>query len=336
MSVWFFVKIMSDKKVLCFGELLVRYQTIEDEELFKTKKSILQCYPGGSEANVAVSLAQQKVACAYMTAMPDNSMTAGIRTLLNNYGIDTSPILVQGDRLGGYYLLSANGLTKGEVLYDRKYSSFSLLKPQEIDWDRTFEGIDWLHFSALTPALSTDLAEVCLESLKAAKERGITISVDLNYRSRLWQYGKQPLEVMPQLVAYADIIMGNIWAAHTMLGTPVAEHLDRNTPKEELVQASVDSAEAIFKAFPNCKHVANTFRFMDNATHNLFFGTYHSPQVTAISESQETYAVVDRIGSGDAFMAGLIKGIRGGYNPQEIVNIATDCGFQKLFVAGDF
>jgi len=263
-------------------------------------------------------------------------MTAGIRTLLQEYGIDTSPILIQGDRLGGYYLLSANGLTKGEVLYDRKYSAFSLLKTQEIDWDNIFEDIDWLHFSALTPALNSELAAVCLEGLQIAKRKGITISVDLNYRSRLWQYGKLPIEVMPELVAFADVIMGNIWAANTMLGTPVSEGLDRDSAKDKLVQASVESAEAIFKAFPNCKHVANTFRFMDTPNHNLFFGTYHAPQITAISETQETYAVVDRIGSGDAFMAGLIKGIRGGYNPQEIIDIATDCGFQKLFIAGDF
>jgi len=327
---------MSDKKVLCFGELLVRYQSVEDAELFKTKKSILQCYPGGSEANVAVALAKQNIPCAYLSAMPDNSMTAGIRTLLQEYGIDTSPILIQGDRLGGYYLLSANGLTKGEVLYDRKYSAFSLLKTQEIDWDNIFEDIDWLHFSALTPALNSELAAVCLEGLQIAKRKGITISVDLNYRSRLWQYGKLPIEVMPELVAFADVIMGNIWAANTMLGTPVSEGLDRDSAKDKLVQASVESAEAIFKAFPNCKHVANTFRFMDTPNHNLFFGTYHAPQITAISETQETYAVVDRIGSGDAFMAGLIKGIRGGYNPQEIIDIATDCGFQKLFIAGDF
>ncbi|MFZ4863659.1 PfkB family carbohydrate kinase [Sphingobacterium sp. Mn56C] len=327
---------MYSKKVLCFGELLVRYQSLAEDGLFQEKKATLQCYPGGSEANVAVALAKLQVPCAYMTAMPDTMMTRGIRRLLDNYGIDTHPILLQGERLGGYYLLSANGLTKGEVIYDRKYSAFSLLKPQEIDWDTALENIDWFHFSALTPALSADMARVCLEALQAAKRKNITISVDLNYRNRLWQYGKLPVEVMPEMLQYADVIMGNIWAANTMMDTPLRDGLDRNTPKEELVQASTESANAIFAAYPNCKHVANTFRFMDSATHNLFFGAYHQPNAVAISQTEETYAVVDRIGSGDAFMAGLIKGIRAGYNPQEIVDIATKTGFDKLFIAGDF
>ncbi|MGJ1386180.1 PfkB family carbohydrate kinase [Sphingobacterium spiritivorum] len=326
---------MPNNRVLSFGELLIRMQATSDY-FFETNRNTLKVYPGGSEANVAVTLARLGIPTTYLSAAPDNALTQEILSKLGNYGIDTSLMKIQGDRLGSYFLLSANGLSKGEVIYDRKYSSFSQLSIDDINWDIIFEGIDWFHFTALTPSLNQELAYICKQALQKAAERGITISVDLNYRNRLWQYGKLPNEIMPELVQYADVIMGNIWAANKMLNSPIDETLDRQTSKETYVAYSKKSAANIFQSYPKCKHIANTFRFMDNATHNLFYGTYHSRETDAVSETLETNNVIDRIGSGDAFMGGLIYAVIQEQSPQDIINTATQAGFQKLFVEGDF
>lgn len=325
---------MKENRVVLFGELLLRLAP--EGERFITPAHKINLYPGGSEANVAVSLAQWDIPVSYVSRVPDNTISREVLSLLNSRGVDTAHSLFGGDRLGLYFLLSANGLTKGEVVYDRKYSAFSELRPGEVPWEKLFEGKSWFHWSALTPALNTNLCQVLLEGLKVARERGMRISVDLNYRNRLWNYGKAPEDVMPELVRYCDIIMGNIWAANKMLSIPVNEGLTRATPKARYFQEASASAEALFQAFPACKHLAYTFRFMDSPTHNLLYGTYHTREEHYISSEHETSELVDRIGSGDAFMAGFIRGLIQNLPGQEIIELATSAGFNKLFVPGDF
>ncbi|MEJ2881194.1 sugar kinase [Pedobacter sp. GR22-6] len=322
------------ENILVFGELLLRFSATEEQ--FISKKHTVSLFPGGSEANVAASLAQWAVPCSYLTAAPQNALAGNALQTLSDLGADTSKVLSQGSRLGLYFLLSANGLTNGEVVYDRKFSSFSSLIPHSIDWDSIMNGHTWFHFTALTPALNENTALVCKEALEAAKRKGLKISIDLNYRSRLWDYGKQPIEVMPELVQHCDVIMGNIWAANKMLGTAVESSLDRQTSTEAYFEHAKKSANEIFEKFPQCSHVANTFRFMDHAQHNLFYGTYHTRDAHFISEVRETNGVIDRIGSGDAFMAGLIYALIDTTDGQEIIDKATNAGYQKLFVKGDF
>lgn len=325
------------KTVLTFGELLIRLQTSTSEFIRQDDTTAnISAFAGGSEANVSVALGHLGIPNAYFTAIPNNAIAKEIVAVLESNNVDTSKIKWSGDRIGMYILLSANGLTSGDVVYDRKYSSFSQLKAEDIDWDVLFEGCSWFHWTAITPALSEDAAHLMKGALEEASKRGLTISVDLNYRSKLWQYGKSPLDVMPDLVQYCDVIMGNIWAENKMLGTTVDEALNRDTTKEDYISASHNTAVEIFAKFPKCSHVSNTFRFMDNAKHNLFYGVYHTPEGDYVSETFETLNVVDRIGSGDAFMAGLLCGIYKGYQPQEIIDTATQTGFQKLFVQGDF
>jgi 2-dehydro-3-deoxygluconokinase len=324
---------MSNHRILCFGELLIRLQSTS-KGFFEQNN--LNVYPGGSEANVAAALAQLKIPTCYVTAMPRNSMTLEIQQILTDYGVDTSQILFQGDRLGSYMLLSANGLSNGEVIYDRKYSSFSQIQVGSIDWETIFDNITWFHFTALTPALNPTLAEVCLEALKFASKKGMKISVDLNYRSKLWQYGKEPIEVMPELLKYVDVIMGNIWAANKMLGTKIEAHFDNNTPKEEYFAHAKKISKEIFDNYPRCKHIANTFRFMEDVNHNLFYATYHTTSDHFVSTTYETRSLIDRIGSGDAFMAGLIAAISSDQPEQHVIDFATKIGFDKLFVKGDF
>lgn len=323
------------KGILCFGEILIRQQALGNS-FFETDNNLLRIYPGGSEANVATALSQMGEQVYYFSAFPDHSLSDEILAALNHLEVDTSKIVKSGDRIGSYILLSANGLTKGEVIYDRKYSSFSLLDVNELDFDTLFSGVDWFHWTALTPALNENCAALMKTVLTEAEKRSITISVDLNYRNRLWQYGQEPIAIMPDLVQHCDVVMGNIWAANKMLGTSIDETLDRQTSVEEYADYSEKSAQEIFNKFPKVKHVANTFRFMDNPRHNYFYGVYHTPQSNATSPIFETNNVIDRIGSGDAFMGGFIHALRTTDNPQQIIDIATGAGYQKLFVEGDF
>lgn len=326
---------MNKDNVLCFGEILYRLQA-KDEHFFNNDQSVIYAYPGGSEANVAVALATLSIPCTYVSAAPDHSLTDEILNTLNRNHVDTSKFIFGGERLGSYILQSANGLTSGEVIYDRKYSSFSTLKAEDIDWDELFANCSWFHWTALTPALNANLAHLMLTALKIAYEKKITISVDLNYRSRLWQYGKQPLDIMPALVSYCDVIMGNIWAENKMLGTSINDQLNRTTSPNEYFDYANLVAQEVFEKYPKCKHIANTFRFMDNPSHNLFYGTYHSPSENKISAILETHSLIDRIGSGDAFMGGLIAAIYQGKSSQDIIDTATQLGFKKLFNKGDF
>lgn len=325
---------MTKHHILSFGELLLRLSAAG--ETFLGEGNGVSVFAGGSEANVAASLAQWGVPCGYMSRIPDNDLSQQAIQTLNHLGVDTAPCLLEGDRLGLYFLLSANGLSKGEVVYDRKYSAFSQLEPGKIDWDSVLEGYTWFHWSALTPALNESLAVVCQEALKVANKKGLIVSVDLNYRNRLWNYGKEPLEVMPDLLQYCGVVMGNIWAANKMLGTAVSATLTRDTPPEVYFEHARKSAHEVFASLPKCKHIAYTFRFMDSAKHNLLYGTYHTKEGDFMSPINETNDVVDRIGSGDAFMAGLIYALIAAKSEQESIDIATAAGFQKLFVKGDF
>jgi len=325
---------MTKHKVLSFGELLLRLSSSGTSFLGHDNQVVV--FPGGSEANVVASLGQWGVSSSYLSRAPQNELVAQALSTLESLGVDRSRLLLEGDRLGLYFLLSANGLTKGEVVYDRKYSAFSQLQPGTIDWDKVLEDYTWFHWSALTPALNESLAAVCQEALEAAQRKGLTVSVDLNYRNKLWNYGKQPIEVMPALLAYCDVVMGNIWAANKMLGAAVSETLGRDTTPDAYFEHAKDSAQEVFELLPRCGHIAYTFRFMDSATHNLLYGTYHTKAGDFISPIRETNSVVDRIGSGDAFMAGLIYALVTDKGGQETIDIATAAGFKKLFVKGDF
>src|SRR5690606_4510300 len=221
--------------ILSFGEILIRQQSLGNT-FFDKNNNRLEIFPGGSEANVAASLAQMGDNVAYCSAFPKNALSEEIIDILRGLGIDTEKVLHTGDRLGSYILMSANGLSKGEVIYDRKYSSFSQLSVEDIDMDQLFDGVSWLHWTALTPALNQNMSDLMAIVLQEASDRNIKISVDLNYRNRLWQYGKEPLDIMPQLVAHCDVIMGNIWAANKMLGTSVNGSFDRDTPRETYIE----------------------------------------------------------------------------------------------------
>ncbi len=321
------------KGVLSFGELLLRICPDANGDWLNTNQ--LPVYVGGAELNVASALALWDIPSAYLTVIPENLLSTQLISYISNKGINTTHIAFGGKRMGIYYLTSGEDVKHAGVIYDRAHSAFAELQPGTINWTEVFDGISWFHFSAICPALSENAFAVCEEALKYAEEQGIFISLDLNYRSKLWQYGKQPNEVMPQLAQYCDLIMGNVWSAALMLGTPLADDLKiRNEEQGYLDQAEFTSKE-IIKQFPKCKAVANTYRFDYMESGIKYYTTLYEGNQFYRSAVYTTAHYVDKVGSGDCFMAGLIYGYFKEDKYQQMLDFATAAAFNKLFVASD-
>lgn len=319
-------------KVLSFGELLLRLSPAVTGEWLKQQS--MPVFVGGAELNVANALAKWETPVGYFTSLPDHLLSKQIVNDIQQKNIDTSSIHYGGERIGLYYLPVGSELKNAGVIYDRAGSSFTNLKPGIIDWDTVLDDVSWFHFSAICPAVSQGVADVCEEALNAATRKGITISVDLNYRSKLWKYGKQPSEIMPQLARYCHLIMGNIWAANTMLAIPLDASIEENKKEVYLEQAKRTSI-AIQKEYPTCRSVANTFRFDNGPSGVRYYTTLFDHDDLYISEEYKTDTVVDKVGSGDCFMAGLIYGYYHKLALQETLDFATAAAFQKLFITGD-
>jgi 2-dehydro-3-deoxygluconokinase len=321
------------KGVLSFGEVLLRICPDANGEWLNTNQ--LPVYVGGAELNVASALALWDIPSSYMTVIPDNMLSKQLMGYIEARGVNTAAISLQGKRMGIYYLTSGEDVKHAGVIYDRANSAFSELQPGEINWAAVFEGISWFHFTAICPALSENVVAVCEEALNYASENGIFISLDLNYRAKLWQYGKQPIEVMPALAKYCDLIMGNVWAAALMLGTALAADLkERDTEKAYLEQAEKTSKEILAK-FPRCKTVANTYRFDYLESGIKYYTTFYREGQFLHSPVYSTPNYVDKVGSGDCFMAGLIYSHFKEHSARETLDFATAAAFNKLFIASD-
>lgn len=317
-------------KVLCFGELMLRISpSIEEAKLHP-----FVLYMGGAEANTATALAGWDVPVDYCTVLPDNFMSQHVISYLESKGISTSTIQFSGNRIGVYYLDRGADL-KSSVVYDRERSAFSELKRGVIDWDKVLDGISWLNLTAISPALNEDVADACLEAVEAAARKNITISMDLNHRSRLWKYGKEPIEVMPALAEHCDLVMGNIWAADTLLGIPVDPNIHEQSTRQDYLEHAKKTSIAIIDKFPKCKHVGNTFRFDSDSNNLLYYTALYTGGELYSSDDFRANTVIDRSGSGDCFMAGLIYGFFNNHAPQNIVDYATAAAFGKLQESGD-
>lgn len=319
-------------KVLSFGELLLRICPDGDGKWLAENK--LPFYIGGAELNVATALALWDIPSAYFTALPENFMTDQLIGYMNKCNIDTSGIYHGGDRVGLYYLPKGKDLKNAGVIYDRANSAFAMLKTKTINWDEILKDISWFHFSAICPALSQDAADVCLEVVKAASDRGITVSIDLNYRAKLWQYGKQPSEIIPQFAPYCDLIMGNIWAAEKMLNITLPASIDEETDKNAFLAQAKATSEAIIMQYPKCKWVANTFRF-DYQQGIRYYTSLYTENELFVSNEYVAEKILDKVGSGDCFMAGLIYGFYQHTEPLKTLNFATAAAFNKLFIPSD-
>lgn len=316
------------KKIFCFGEILLRYSPVGESESFH--QNLMPVYVGGAELNVANALALWNLPVKFCSAMPDNFLTESIKKYLEQKNIDTSAIVHSGERLGIYYLEQGKDMKNAGVVFDRVGSSFAALTPGVINWQTILKEVSWFHFSAIAASLTKDAAAVCLEALKAANDLGITISVDLNYREKLWKYGKKPVEIMPELVKYCDVMMGNIWAVESLLGlaSPIKDSMDKS--ENELIEAAAKSMKAIHLTYPKLQTIAFTYRLDDK-----YFAVIDTETETKISKTFEVFNVVDKIGSGDCFMAGLIYGLHNRYSLQQVVDFAAAAAVGKLYEKGD-
>ncbi|RFZ84830.1 sugar kinase [Mucilaginibacter terrenus] len=318
--------------VLTFGELLLRLCPDADGNWLSTNK--LPFHVGGAELNVATALALWEVPSKYFTALPDNGISDQLLSYVANLGIDVSAVHKGGSRLGLFYLTQGKDMKHDAVIYDRAGSSFAELKTGVVDWDNVLNGVSWFHFSAICPALSQTTADLCEEALKAASAKGITISIDLNYRAKLWQYNKVPYEVMPALAKYCDLIMGNVWSAEKLLGIPVMPDIHESGQRSIYLKEALSSSQEIMSRYPKCKAVANTFRFDDGKGIEYYTALYTDGQLHS-SAVYDANHVVDKVGSGDCYMAGLVYGFYNRFSPSEIVDFATAAAFDKLFIEGD-
>jgi 2-dehydro-3-deoxygluconokinase len=319
-------------KVLSFGELLLRI--CPDAAGAWLEENKVPFYVGGAELNVATALARWDVPSAYFTAIPENFLSQQLLAQLQKLGIDTSKVQLSGHRTGLYYLHKGKDLKHAGVIYDRENSSFSTLQTGSLEWDSIFKDVSWFHFSAICPALNQELAGVCEEALHAAAERGIYISLDLNYREKLWKYGQDPRSIMPKLAQYCSLIMGNIWAAENMLGIKIDQELLVPGSQEAYIRQAEISSKEIMARFPKCSTVANTFRF-DEDQGLKYYTTLYKDDHMQVSKVYRAKEIIDKVGSGDCFMAGLIYGFFQELPAKDILDFATAAAFTKLFVQGD-
>lgn len=317
-------------KVLCFGEILLRYSMGEN---FPQQQDMTS-YIGGAESNVALALAKWKTPVSYCTAMPDHFLSDKILAYYQQMGVDTSTVIKSGERIGSYYLSQGADVKNAGVIYDRKYSSFSELKPTTLNWGAIFEDVTWFHFTAISPALNANIAALCEEALLVATKKGITISLDLNYREKLWKYDVEPIAVMPKLASYAHVIMGNIWAAEKMLGITINSNLIASGNDADFLTQAKNTSESILDKYPNCNTVANTFRFNEQQGVK-YFATLYQQQNIYKSETFFAAKPIDKVGTGDCFMAGLIYGILQKKQAQQTIEFAAKAAYQKLFIKGD-
>ena len=314
--------------VFCFGELMLKLSPelggkwIHDQTI--------TTHIGGAELNVATALANWKVPVKYCTALPENYLSKEICEELVKKHIDTSSIFFSGNRIGVYYLPKGAELKSAGVIYDRAYSSFGELRVGMINWNELLKDCSWFHFSAISPALTEDIAGVCNEALEAASAKKMTISVDLNYRAKLWKYGKDPVDIMPGLVKYCNVIMGNLWSVESLLGIGSSIKGSEGKSKKELVEAAGKSMLQLHRQYPKAETFAYTFR-LDKE----YFAVLQHGSTMAVSKTFEIKNVVDKAGSGDCFMGGLIYGLRNDHEADNIINFAASAAVGKLGEEGD-
>jgi 2-dehydro-3-deoxygluconokinase len=316
------------KKIFCFGELLLRMSPELDRRWIEDAH--ISVYIGGAELNVAAALARWNMPVKYSTALPGNYFSKEIIDALRLKNIDTSGIHFSGKRIGIYYLPQGADLKNAAVIYDRDYSSFSELKPGTLNWDELLEDCGWFHFSAISPAINETVAAVCKEGLEAASSKGLTISVDLNYRAKLWQYGKSPADIMPELVQYCDVVMGNIWAAESLLGIKSNISESKGQSGEMLIVEAENSMKKIRLSYPKVKTTAYTFRLEET-----YFAVLQHNEEVNVSNEYPLIDIVDKAGSGDCFMGGLIYGVYNQQQPRKIIDFAAAAAVGKMREKGD-
>ena len=319
------------KQVVAFGEIMLRLKSPGHERFFQSP--LLEATFGGGEANVAVSLSLLGDCARFVTALPDNAIGDATVAEIRKYGVDVSTVKrTKNGRVGIYYIETGANQRPSKVVYDREGSSVSLIGPTDFDWKGILKDADWFHVTGITPALSQSAADATLTAMKTAKEMGVTVSMDLNYRKKLWNYGKKAPEVMGPLVKFADVIIANEEDIQKCLGIEA----DIDVTKGELSDAVYGQlAQKVKSLYPDATQVAITLRESMSADRNGWRAVlsgktgFYQSQLYAIDD------IVDRVGGGDAFSAGLIYGLRH-FDEQQALRFAVATSCLKHSIPGDF
>lgn len=317
------------KKVVTFGEIMLRLAP-EGYYRFVQADSFGATY-GGGEANVAVSLANFGFDVKFVTKLPKHEIGQAAVNSLRRYGVDTSSITRGGNRVGIYFLEKGASQRASKVIYDRAGSSIAEASLEDFNWKEIFQGVEWFHFTGITPALNDDVAVICLEACKAAKEAGITISCDLNYRNKLWSKEKAG-QVMAQLCEYVDVCIANEEDAADVFGIK-AQNTDVTSGSINH-EGYKDVAKQLANRFKFSK-VAITLRESLSANDNRWSGMLYDGKDFYFSKTYNVH-IVDRVGGGDSFGAGLIAASLNGYNTKDTIEFAVAASCLKHSIEGDF
>ena len=322
------------KKVITFGEIMLRLSP-PGFLRFSQSNSFDVVY-GGGESNVAVSLANYGVPVDFVTRFPQNDIGLCAMMEMRKRGVGIDQIIYGGDRLGIYFLETGAVSRGSKVVYDRAHSAIAEIKPGMIDWEQVFDGATWFHWTGITPAISQGAADVCLEAVKVARKLGLTISTDLNYRSKLWKYGVEPETIMTELTSYCDIILGNEEDAEKHFGIK-PEGLDITTQGEHVkAEAFLSVCQQMMQKFPKAKKVITTLRGSISASHNTWAGVLYDGKKLYESPQYQITDIVDRVGGGDSFMGGLIYGLlKYDGDDQKALNFAVAASCLKHTIKGD-
>ncbi len=321
---------MADR-IVTFGEIMLRLAPPGLERFLQTPQFVATF--GGGEANVAVALAHLGLSASYVTAMPTNPIADAAVAELRRFGVDTSFIVRGKGRLGIYYLEGGANQRPSKVVYDRAGSAIALAKPGDIGWDAVFDGARWFHVTGITPAISESAAALALEAAEAAQKKGVTVSCDLNYRKNLWKWGKPAAEVMRELVKFVDIAIANEEDVQMALGIQA----DVDVHSGELDSSQYEKLTAkVLNEFPNLKAIAITLRESKSASHNGWSACLNDRTEFLLSRHYDITHIVDRVGGGDSFAAGLIYGYLTLPSHREALEFAVAASCLKHSVPGDF
>lgn len=322
-------------KVVTFGEIMLRLATPGFQRFIQSAS--LNATFGGGEANVAVSLANYGIDTEFVTRLPNNDIANWCISELRKYNVGTKEIIRGGERVGIYFLETGAVSRSSKVVYDRANSSIADIKPGMINWHEVLKDADWFHWTGITPALSQGAADACLEAIKVANELDVTVSTDLNYRKNLWKYGKKASEVMPELVAGCDIILGNEEDAEKVFGIKPEGFNVEHTGGEVNAEEFQSVCTQLMNKFPRAKKVIITLRGSINANHNTWGGVLYSNDTLHQSKRYDITHIVDRVGGGDSFMGGLIYGLLTYTDDdQKALDFAVAASCLKHTIYGDF
>lgn len=318
-------------KVLTFGEIMLRLKAPGHERLMQTPN--LEATFGGGEANVAVSLANYGMDSSFLSFLPNNAIADACIGELRRFNVDTSRIIRKEGRVGIYYLDAGANQLPSKVIYDRAYSSISLAGPGDVDWNKAFDDVGWMHISGITPAISESLMELSIESVKEAKMRNIVVSCDLNYRKNLWKYGKNAQEVMSEMANYCDVLIANEEDVQKSLGITI----DVDVESGEIDNSKYKVlGNKVLEKYPNAKMIAITLRESKSADTNGWSTCINNREKFYVSRHYDINDIIDRVGGGDSFAGGLIYGLNTYDTMEEALEFATAASCLKHSVIGDF